>query len=265
VLLAVGVGCALLWAEHRRPLRTARESKLRRKARNLSIAALAGAAVRWGERPLVDRLAQRVERKRQGVIQLLPIDAVARDLLTVVAMDYTLYVWHVLTHWAPVLYRLHQVHHADRELDASTALRFHFLEMLASIPWRAAQVRAFGASPRALAWWRQFTTASILFHHSNVRLPMALERILWQFVMTPRLHAIHHANDPVEQSSNWSSGLTLWDRLHGTLRTTVRDAVELGLPGERSPQPPTLMESLTMPMRSKFAGQPAAGERSARP
>jgi sterol desaturase/sphingolipid hydroxylase (fatty acid hydroxylase superfamily) len=182
------------------------------------------------------------------VVQALPLGAVWRDALAIVLMDYTLYCWHVLMHrWAP-LYRLHQVHHADLDLDTTTALRFHFGEMLASAPWRAAQVALLGVSPRALELWQRLTIASILFHHSNIRLPATFERVLGLLIATPRLHGIHHSVVREEQHSNCSNGLTVWDRLHGTYRADPPQSdLEIGDPCRRGPDDVTLGKLLWMP------------------
>jgi sterol desaturase/sphingolipid hydroxylase (fatty acid hydroxylase superfamily) len=146
------------------------------------------------------------------------------------------------------LYRFHQVHHADLEMDTSTAVRFHFGEFLASVPWRAAQAVLVGASPRALVTWQRLTMLSVLFHHSNVRLPIAVERRLGRVLMTPRLHGIHHSVVRDEQDSNWSSGLSLWDRLHGTYRANVpQDEITVGVPALRRPAQLTLPRSLALP------------------
>jgi sterol desaturase/sphingolipid hydroxylase (fatty acid hydroxylase superfamily) len=168
--------------------------------------------------------------------------------LAVVALDYTLYLWHVLTHRVPFLWRFHQVHHVDLDLDASTAIRFHFGEMALSVPWRAAQVLVLGVSPRALALWQKLTLIEILFHHSNLELPLEVERWLCCFVVTPRMHGIHHSIVEEEINSNWSSGLTLWDFLHGTLRLDVpQDEIIIGVPAYRKPEELTLPNLLAMP------------------
>jgi sterol desaturase/sphingolipid hydroxylase (fatty acid hydroxylase superfamily) len=247
-LLAIGFVGTLLWAERRRPLRSPVEPGTHRLIRNGVLAGLAGIAVFLAERPIVDPLAQHVQRRRFGLMQYLPLPTVWRDTLAVVLMDYTLYIWHVLMHrWSP-LYRLHQVHHADLDLDLTTALRFHVGEMLASVPWRAAQVVFLGVSPRALTLWQRLTMASILFHHSNTRLPPGLERRLGWLIATPRLHGIHHSVVREEQDSNWSNGLTLWDRLHGTYRADPpqRD-LEIGSACHRERNEVTFLKMLQLP------------------
>src|SRR3981081_40887 len=177
-LIGVGYVGVLLWREHRDPLRPRVEPGGRRVLRNAAMAASAGLVVQIAERPIVDALAAYCERRRVGLTQFLPVrtgrasGALWRDLIAVTLMDYTLFRWHILMHRWDFLYRLHQVHHSDLDLDVSTAARFHFAEMLASVPWRLAQVLVIGTSPRALRIWQRATLISILFHHSNIRLPV---------------------------------------------------------------------------------------------
>ena len=148
-------------------------------------------------------------------------------------LDYTLYCWHVLLHRQGALWRLHEPHHLDRELDTSTAVRFHFAEFLASIPWRCAQILLIGADRRSLGLWQKLTLAAVFFHHSNVRLPLAIERRLSTCIVTPRLHGLHHSEAPEERDTNFSSGLSIWDTLHGTARRDfAHDDIRIGLPDE---------------------------------
>ncbi|MBX6314339.1 MAG: sterol desaturase family protein [Isosphaeraceae bacterium] len=247
-LLVGGTFAGLLWLERRRPLRRASESKLRRDARNLVVAATSQVAIRWAETPVVLPLARMVERRRWGLLQRLDLPSWLEVPLAVALMDYTLYLWHILVHKVPFLWRFHQVHHVDLDMDASTALRFHFGEMIVSIPWRAAQVALIGVSPRALAVWQTATLIEILFHHSDVALPIAVERWLCRLIVTPRMHGIHHSIVPEEQNSNWSSGLTLWDWLHGTLRLDIpQEAITIGVPAYRDPAEVTLPKILALP------------------
>ncbi len=246
--LVLGAFGALVWLERRRPLRVERESKLTRTARNLAVAAAGAAALRLTEAPLTGRLTALVERKRIGLLKRARLPLWLEVAAAVVLLDYTLYVWHVLTHRAPFLWRFHVVHHIDLDLDATTALRFHFAELALSAPWRAAQVLALGVSPLALSVWQTLLMLSILFHHSNVYLPAELERRLNLFVVTPRMHGIHHSTVKEQTDSNWSSGLTLWDRLHGTLRLDVpQEEIDIGVPSHREPREVGLTSMLALP------------------
>ncbi|MEO8089924.1 MAG: sterol desaturase family protein [Gemmatimonadales bacterium] len=247
--LTLGWFAALVWLERRQALRKRQvEPKLRHDVRNLAVGGFGALALQVAERPIVGPLARLVWRRRWGLLQRLRLPLALEIPLAVILMDYTLYLWHVLVHKVPWLWRFHLVHHADLDMDASTALRFHFAELTISVPWRAAQVVAIGVSPLALSAWQTFLAGSILFHHSNVGLPIALERRLSRLVMTPRLHGIHHSIIEEEANSNWSSGLTLWDWLHGTLRRNVpQPAITIGVPSYRDPAELTLPKVLALP------------------
>src|SRR6266540_1425955 len=176
--LIAGALCALSWLERRRPLRRHTvEPKFKREVRNLSVAAVGACALLLIERPAIIRLAQFVEGHRWGLLKQLRLPQWLEVALAVVMLDYTLYVWHYLTHRVSFLWRFHVVHHIDLDLDASTALRFHFGELALSVPWRAAQIAAIGVTPTALLLWQNALLVSILFHHSNVQLPIAVERM----------------------------------------------------------------------------------------
>ena len=249
-VLAISGFAALILLEHRAPLRRQSEREPVRSVRNLALGALSMAVVALAERPVVSRLAELVERRRWGLFQRLPLPAPVRDGLAVLGMDYTIYLWHILTHKVPFLWRFHLVHHIDLDMDSTTALRFHALDMLISIPWRVAQVAVLGTSRRALLLWQGFFFASVLFHHSNLRLPARLERRLAGVLTTPRMHGIHHSTVRTETDSNWSSGLSLWDHLHGTFRLDdTQRGGRIGVPAYREPEETRLGASLAMPFR----------------
>lgn len=256
-----GAAAVLVTLELLRPLRRRRhEPKLRRMERNAVIGGIAAVTVQLLEQPLVLPLARAVERRRWGLLAALPLPPAMATLAALVALDYTLYLWHVLVHRVPLLWRFHAVHHADLDLDASTAIRFHFGELAVSVPWRAAQVAIIGVTPHALTLWQTLTLFSVMFHHSNVRLPAALERLVGLLLVTPRMHGIHHSQREDEANSNWSSGLSLWDRLHGTLRLDVpQDRITIGVVGYDEPSEVTVSRMLTAPFRTDEVGAARAG------
>jgi sterol desaturase/sphingolipid hydroxylase (fatty acid hydroxylase superfamily) len=262
VPVALAGMAALVWLETRRPLRRAVESKLVRNERNLAVAALAAIVLQLAEKPVTTRLAKLVERENFGLLKIVQLPRSLEIVLAVVLMDYTLYVWHVLTHKIPFLWRFHLVHHIDRDLDASTALRFHFGELVVSVAWRAAQILTIGVSPASLRAWQMFLFPSILFHHSNLRLPENLDKRLQNFIVTPRLHGIHHSIVKTETDSNWSSGLTVWDRLHGTFRDDVSPSdTTIGVPAYQDKTEVVLTKILPLPFeKQKNDWQPSKNE-----
>jgi sterol desaturase/sphingolipid hydroxylase (fatty acid hydroxylase superfamily) len=253
VSVALGTFGVLVWLENRRPLRLRRvESKMTRNGRNLAVAVAGAVTLRLAETPVVNRLTKFVERKSLGLLKIIRLPRWLETILAVVLLDYTLYVWHVLTHKTPFLWRFHVVHHADLDLDASTALRFHFGELGISVAWRAAQILVIGISPLSFAAWQLFLFPSVLFHHSNVRLPVELEGKLRKFIVTPRMHGIHHSIVHSETDSNWSSGLTVWDWMHGTLKTDVpQNEIVIGVPAYREPDEVVLTKILPMPFEKQ--------------
>jgi sterol desaturase/sphingolipid hydroxylase (fatty acid hydroxylase superfamily) len=235
----------LVWLEKKRSLRRTVEPKLPHDLRNLVIAGISGLVVQAAETPVALAVSR---RRHYGIVRFLP--APVGPVVAILLMDYTLYLWHVLTHRVPLLWRFHRVHHADLDLDATTALRFHFGEMALSVPFRAFQVAVIGIDPRTFRLWQTLLFASILFHHSNIRLPLRLESVLRRIVMTPRLHGIHHSDRETEINSNWSSGLTCWDWLHGTLRNDVSQAtIRIGVPEFRLLREVELVPMLALPFR----------------
>lgn len=248
--LVAGWYVALTMLERRRPLRPHVEPKLRRQARNLTVGAIGAVAISVAETPLVQPLTHLVERRRWGLLGKLRPPVWIEIPAALILMDYTFYIWHVLTHRVPILWRFHMVHHLDLDLDASTAIRFHFGELIASAPWRAAQVLFIGMTPRTFSIWQTAFLLAILFHHSEMTLPISLERWLVKYVVTPRMHGIHHSVIPDETNSNWSSGLTIWDRLHGTLKPDgLRSDVTIGVDGYRNPKDLTLSNILAIAFR----------------
>lgn len=246
--LAAGALAAVYLLEKKRPLRPSQESKRLRNGRNLAMAATAAGAMYLLENPVAERAASLVEHKRIGLLKILRLPKWLDLVASVVLLDYTLYLWHVLTHRVDFLWRFHVVHHIDVDLDASTALRFHFGEIAISVVWRAAQIIIIGVSPDSLKVWRTLLLPLVVFHHSNIELGSAIEHALSKFLVTPRLHGIHHSVVRAETDSNWSSGLSIWDRLHGTFRDIREyDGVTIGVPAFRRPSDLELRSLLEMP------------------
>lgn len=250
--LVAGAFVLLLWQERKRPLRRRVEPDLRHGSRNVAVATIGALAMIACESPIIQPLAQAVERRHWGLLGMMALPSWAAASIALVLMDYTFYVWHVFLHRWPVLWRFHVVHHVDRDLDTSTALRFHFGELIVSIPWRAAQVALIGLGPGLFALWQMWFALNVMFHHSNLRLPAKWERWINVILVTPRMHGVHHSTIREETDSNWSSGLTIWDRLHGTLRLDVpQENIEIGVPAFRDSQSVQLLQTLAMPFRKQ--------------
>ncbi len=238
----------LSWLQARWPLRTPAREGAAHLARNLATGGLALAAILPLQVLALAPFAAAVEERRIGLTHLLGLPAWLRMLLAIVLLDWSLWVWHRWNHIVPFLWRFHLVHHVDREMDVSTGLRFHFGEMTLSVLYRAAQIAAIGAPALAVSSWSAVLFVSILFHHSNLRLPLAAERWLVRFVVTPRMHGIHHSSVRAERNTNYASLLSIWDRLHGTCLLSVpQHEIRIGVPPFLDTHPTTLARITLLP------------------
>ncbi|PYQ27950.1 MAG: fatty acid hydroxylase [Acidobacteria bacterium] len=234
------------------PLRRSVESKVRRIVRNLTLGGISFAILSLVQAPLLTPLAMWSERNEIGLLYRLGIPRPWLTVAMIVLLDYTLWFWHWLNHKVPLLWRFHLVHHVDRDLDASTALRFHLGELLLSVAFRAAHIVVLGADVTALWLWQTILFVSILFHHSNIRLPAAVDRALVRLIVTPRMHGIHHSDRREETDSNWSSILSVWDFLHRTMRVDVpQESVTIGVPAYDDPRDVTIGKALLLPFRKQ--------------
>jgi sterol desaturase/sphingolipid hydroxylase (fatty acid hydroxylase superfamily) len=244
-----GIFMGLVLLEWRRPLRKkTSEPKLRRNVRNMFVAGTSAVAVMLTSTPVTTPLTKWVHRRNWGLLKSLRLPCWLEVPLALILLDYSLYLWHVAFHKVPFLWRFHQVHHVDLDMDASTAIRFHFGEMAISTGLQTFQILTIGVSPLTFSIWKIWLISEVIFHHSNVELPFPVERWLCKIIVTPRMHGIHHSLVPEELNSNWSSGLTLWDRLHGTLRLNVpQNHLTLGVAAYPDPSEVTYPKLLKMP------------------
>jgi sterol desaturase/sphingolipid hydroxylase (fatty acid hydroxylase superfamily) len=161
-----------------------------------------------------------------GLFNVLELPGWLAVVLAVIALDFVIYLQHVLFHAVPVLWRLHMVHHADLDFDVSTGLRFHTLEILLSMGLKMAAVAALGAPALGVLVFEVLLNATSMFNHGNVRLPLWLDRVLRCVVVTPDMHRVHHSIHARETNSNFGFNLPWWDMLLGTYRAQPADGHE---------------------------------------
>jgi sterol desaturase/sphingolipid hydroxylase (fatty acid hydroxylase superfamily) len=231
------------------PLRRRKRSRGRRLPVNFAITALGFAVGSLTVRPAALGLAFWVQSNAFGVLPRLPLPFWAEALLGILWMDLTFYYWHRLNHVRPLLWRFHNVHHVDPDLDVTTSFRFHFVEVLYSTPFRLFQVGLLGVSPAVYLLYEFLFNLATMFHHSNLRLPLAFERLLNKVFVTPRMHGLHHSAQGPETNSNYSVLFSFWDRLNRSLRLNVpQSQVVIGVPGYLRPEDNRLLPLLALPV-----------------
>jgi sterol desaturase/sphingolipid hydroxylase (fatty acid hydroxylase superfamily) len=255
LFVSLAVGCLyvlLLILERLRPLRSGLHSVVPEVLLNLTISALAFATAAGVVRPTVMASMHWTARESFGLVHLLPLPRPLRSALAFLCMDLTFYYWHRLNHQVPFLWRFHNVHHTDPALGVSTSFRFHFGEVALSAVFRAVQVTLIGIGFATYAVYELAFQANTLFHHSNVRLPIRLERWLNRLLVTPRMHGIHHSQVREENLSNFSVVVPWWDRLHRTLRLNIpQSRIAIGVPGYSRPEDHRFLTLLAMPFQKQ--------------
>jgi sterol desaturase/sphingolipid hydroxylase (fatty acid hydroxylase superfamily) len=231
-------------------LRRLKRPLLGRLLINAGISVLAFATAMWVVRPAALAALNWASEMPFGLLHVLPLPPTLQFLVSFLLMDLTFYWWHVANHRFPFLWRFHNVHHIDPDLDVSTALRFHFGEVALSAGFRVLQVTVIGPSAAMFVIYEFIFQANTLFHHSNVRLPIRTERLLHLVLVTPRMHGIHHSQVREETNSNYSVVFSWWDRLHWTLGVNVpQSEIVIGVPGYSDPADNSIWSDLLLPFR----------------
>ena len=249
----LGVAYVLLFLlERARPLRQAKAPLLPRLLVNLAVSAVAFGTAALLVAPAVRTTMGYTEPGSLGLIPLLGLGGAAEVVAVFLLLDLTFYYWHVANHRFAILWRFHNVHHVDPDLDVSTAFRFHFVEVGFSAAFRAAQVLLIGPSFAAYLVYEIAFLLGTLFHHSNLRLPVRFERALNFIAVTPRMHGIHHSDVREENMSNFGVVFSWWDRLHRTLRLSIpQDHITIGIPGYAKPGDNRLPHCFLLPFETQ--------------
>ncbi|MFZ3035598.1 MAG: sterol desaturase family protein [Parvibaculum sp.] len=153
-----------------------------------------------------------------GLFNSISITPALAFVISFFALDGLIYGQHVVFHRFEILWRMHKVHHADPDLDVTTAVRFHPLEILISLFIKAAAILALGVPPLAVIAFEVLLNGTAMFNHANLKLGATANRILSLFIVTPDMHRVHHATDYDAQNLNFGFNLSLWDRVFGTYR-----------------------------------------------
>ncbi len=248
-LALLGLAAAMLW-ERARPFRGARRRRLRHDASNLSL---------WLTNALFLQLvfgaaavgtALLAQRSGLGLLHYSALPFLVELALTLLVLDLATYSLHRLYHAVPILWRVHLVHHSDADLDTTTAVRFHPLEVGLSTCARLGLVLALGATPLGVIVYEALLLLASQLQHANVRLTARIDRPLRSLVITPNLHRIHHSVQRSELDSNYGTVLSCWDRIFRSYRSRPDvERIRVGLPGFDA-RSPSLLGLLAMPFVS---------------
>jgi len=246
--------------------RTPQQSKPLRWTNNLSLTFLDNIAVRAIFPVAAVGAAEFAAARGIGFCNAFAVPYPAAFVLSLFALDGTIYLQHRLFHAVPLLWRLHRVHHADLDIDVTTGARFHPIEIVLSMLIKFAAVIALGAPALAVLAFEVLLNATSMFNHGNVRLSAGVDRVLRRAVVTPDMHRVHHSIDPRETNSNFGFNLPWWDHLFGTYRAQPaagHDAMTIGIGQFRDPRELWLDRMLLQPFRSGAESQAIGRERDA--
>ncbi len=259
--VAGAVLLAVLWTmESVVPMFIGRSRRPSHIAANLTLAAI-NAGVSFGFAFVILIVTEFARTREFGLVNVIAMPAWLQWVAVILLFDCWQYWWHRLNHRVPFFWRFHAVHHSDAEMDASSGVRFHTVEITLSFLVRLMVLPLIGMSIPQLAVYEAIALPIILFHHSNLRIPARLDRSLRWLIVTPYMHYVHHSRWQPETDSNYSSFLSLWDRLFGSFR--LRDDpsnIRLGLDRWSEPQWRTVPGMLAAPFQKPKA--PAQKERA---
>lgn len=250
VFLVVLVGM-MVW-EVSAPRRRLDIPRVIRWSNNLALVVIDTAILRLAFPMLAVGLAALAQARGWGLFNTLDLPVWVAVVGSMLILDLAIYLQHVVFHAVPGLWRLHRMHHADLDFDATTGLRFHPVEIVLSMAIKLAVVGAIGAPPVAVLAFEVILNATSIFNHANIRLPSSVDRVLRWVLVTPDMHRVHHSTDPRETNSNYGFSVSWWDRLLGTYVAQPakgHEGMEIGIEQFRTRRDLWLDRMLLQPLR----------------
>jgi sterol desaturase/sphingolipid hydroxylase (fatty acid hydroxylase superfamily) len=232
------------------PRRLLTDHKGRRWFTNLSLVAIDTAVLRFFLPAFPVGMALMAQDRGWGILNIITLPNWIKIVLPVVALDFVIYLQHLLFHFLPVFWRFHRMHHTDLDIDVTTGIRFHPIEIVISIGIKLAAVILIGPPAVAVIAFEVLLNATSQFNHGNIRIPETIDRWLRLVVVTPDMHRVHHSTIPRETNSNFGFNLPWWDRLGGTYRPQPEaghTGMMIGLKEFRDPAMLTLGRLLIQP------------------
>jgi sterol desaturase/sphingolipid hydroxylase (fatty acid hydroxylase superfamily) len=260
----IGILSAMMVWELAAPRRRLDVPRVIRWSNNLALVVIDTAILRLAFPVLAVGIAGLAQSKGWGLFNVVDVPVWVAIVASILILDLAIYLQHVMFHAVPALWRLHRMHHADLDFDATTGLRFHPVEIVLSMGIKLAVVGAIGAPPVAVLAFEVILNATSLFNHGNVRLPPAVDRMLRLVLVTPDMHRVHHSSDPRETNSNYGFSVPWWDRLLGTYLAQPAKGhldMEIGIEQFRTERDLWLDRMLFQPLRGPARGHALDKER----
>lgn len=183
-----------------------------------------------------------------GLLNLTEWPWLAEAAIAFIILDFAVWLQHLAMHRFPLLWRMHAVHHSDRDLDVTTALRFHPFELVISTFYKSVWVALLGVPVLIALAFELWLNANALLNHSNIKLPLRVDRWLRRFVVTPDMHLVHHSIIPSDQHQNYGFALTIWDQIFGTY-AAYQSLQAIGLASAQDERPAKAAWSMALPFR----------------
>ncbi len=251
------LGAMALW-ELAAPRRVLTVPKLIRWVNNIGIVVINSVLLRTIFPSAAVGVSVFAQKHGWGLFNYMQVSYTSAVIISVVAMDFVIYLQHVMFHAIPIFWRIHRMHHADLDFDVTTGLRFHPFEILLSMLIKFAVIVVLGTPMLAVVIFEVLLNATSMFNHSNVRILRSLDRVLRWIVVTPEMHRVHHSVVYYETNSNFGFNLPLWDRFLGTYRDQPRmghEVMTIGLWNFRDTKRCViLLGMLAIPFIGKIAG-----------
>jgi len=246
-----------LW-EHYQPKRALSVSKFQRWGNNIAMVMLNNLTLKLLMPFLAIDTALYAQQQQWGFVALMTdADIITSSLIAMLAimlLDAAIYFQHRLFHKVPVLWRLHRMHHSDVDIDLTTAIRFHPIEILLSMLIKIAVIIALGVPVIAVVLFEMLLNLTAMFNHSNIRLPIKVDHYLRCLLVTPDMHRVHHSINGRETNHNFGFCLPWWDRLFGSYQAQPKlghQNMQIGLPYFRDAKEYQIQNMLTQPFRNK--------------
>ncbi len=239
--------------EYISPKRVQHLSRKQRWPINLGLAALNMAIMRLSLGGIAYLSAITAETNGYGLLNQVSVPEWLSIILILLFLDFAIYCQHILSHKWPLLWRLHQVHHTDLEFDATTAVRFHPLEIMISMLYKVLCIVAIGADPWAVIAFEIILNGAATFNHSNINIPDAIDKKLRWLIITPDMHRIHHSTVPTETDSNYGFSISCWDRLCKTYIAEPKQSqtiMAIGLKSFRQQDELGVMQLVLLPFKA---------------